>query len=258
MPIENLENEMYQHHHEEEHMSNVYDRGMSVGGEGFGGGGTVTGFLLASLLDRSGLGGYGHGDSHGCCEKRCATTDDVLDINQLDKLGDIQAAIPIAGLKVESAIAAANYATNSALTAQSNLLQTSFMGLGMSVQKSFYDSARDMSGGFSAVTAAVVDQGEKTRALIAANNLAEVERERDDLQTQLAVERARHNDAAGRHSLEINQTVNQNQNQQQFNALFAELRDMKSRDQYAQYATNLAFNVGGLQNSRQNSTNAQI
>ncbi len=215
--------------------------GGTAGDGGFGmGGGLIGGLLAASLFGNRNNDWNRNWHGEGCVTPSQLTagltgvTDAIQNTEVMGQLADIKAAVPLAEAQVQLALAGAqaelagqiNGSTLSNLNGQAqinknisdaiaasmasqnninvNVLQTSTANL-MATRESQY-----------ATLAAIKEDGEKTRALITANQIRELQR--------LAAERLaefialRHGSARDRdrHGIEISMINNQNQNQLQF------------------------------------------
>lgn len=203
-----------------------------TGGEGAAlgmGGGLLGGVLLGSLLSRNGGLFGGVGDGAGLGVQAAVDTSTITEM-----LGDIKAAVPLAEAQVQLALAG----TQAALTTQinDNTLATlqgqaainkniseaiaaslaSQNAINLNVLQSSTANLMATKDAQYAVSAAIVADGEKTRALITENTIAELNRlaaERQDEIVELRNAAARDRD---RHGIEINMINNQNQNQLQF------------------------------------------
>lgn len=196
----------HKHHHKhhmkkDKHMSgsdgvNIFasspmGTGAGMGGyggyhDGFGGGGMLGGLLVGALLGRGGfggLGGFGGGfgpgfDGHhhgGHCERHCASTDEVLDIIEMNKLGDIQAAIPLAEAQTQLALAGMQNNINNMTLEQTIALTQGQTAIQLAQANTLFQLSNQVNGvNFNVertgwqVSQAVCADGEKTRALIGA------------------------------------------------------------------------------------------
>lgn len=220
------------------------------------GGGLLGGLVLGSLFRGNNCGyagyaapvppmaGYGYGYGVNNVEgivtpallsaSLANVTDTIQNTEVMQVLGDIKASVPFAESQVQLAIANAQSditQQNQAQTlALSNQLSSSqlFNAQGFANTKDAVDALSTQVAIGQGVTntnierlgwqlsATVKDDGEKTRALITANQIAELNRiaeERQDEIIELRNERARDRD---RRDIEINMINNQNQNQLQF------------------------------------------
>lgn len=204
-----------------------------TGGEGAAlgmGGGLLGGVLLGSLLSRNGgLFGGGDGNGAGLGIQAAVDTSSITEM-----LGDIKAAVPLAESQVQLALAGTqasltgqiNDNTLATLTGQAAINKNiseaiaaslaSQNSINMNVLQSSTANLMATKDAQYAVSAAIVADGEKTRALITENTIAQLNRlaaERQDEIIELRNSAARDND---RHGIEINMINNQNQNQLQF------------------------------------------
>lgn len=203
------------------------------GNDGLGlGGGVLGGVLLGSMLGRNGgiFGGNG-GDSAAVGLQSSIDTNTIL-----QTLGDIKASVPLAEAQVQLALAgqAASLTDQIGTATLANLQGQSALGLGIANALS---TAKDLAAAQTQTLTAhigavgnavdrnlyqmsmvVKDDGEKTRALITSNQIAELNRlaaERQDEILELRGEGRRRDDRQG---IEISMINNQNQNQLQFQA----------------------------------------
>lgn len=243
------------------------------GHDGFGGGGILGGLLIGALLGRGGLGGlgggfgggFGHHGFDGCGDRgRCATPDDVLDIAELSKLGDIQGAIPLAQVQNQLALAG----VQNSITTQ-NLEQTLALSAGQTaIQLSQANTLFQLSNQTNAVNfnvektgwqvaQTVQNDGEKTRALIGSIDRENLNRQITVLANEVTELRHEGRRREGEEGIRINMINNQNQNQLQFQAQSQFLntlhRDVCDVAQYAR-ATNSNVIVG---NTGASTTGAQ-
>jgi Predicted TIM-barrel enzyme len=211
--------------------------------DGFGmGGGLLGGLVLGSVLNRgfgNFGGGYGYGNGMPCGGyggiDGLNNLQGAIDTNAiLSNLADIKAAVPLAEGQMQLALAGAqsditqqNQAQTLALTNQLFTGQLANVQ-GFANTKDAVDSLSTQVAIGQGVTntnierlgwqlaTTVKDDGEKTRALITSNQIAELNRiaaERQDEIIELRNEGRRRDD---RHGIEINMINNQNQNQLQF------------------------------------------
>ncbi len=224
-------------------------------GDGFGGGGILGAVLVAALLGNR--GGFGFGGNAGFvgevggCHNRCATTDDVMDAQQLGILADIRAAVPLSESQLQLALAQAQDAITTQTLEQTISLKDGQTAIQLANANTLYQLSAQLSAGNFALSNEIHEEGEKTRQLITNNQIMELNRlaaERQDEIIELRNERRRDTD---RHGLEINMINNQNQNQLQFQAqaqaqavFFDQFRrDLFEVSQIAK-ATNAQFNIG--------------
>lgn len=175
--------------------------GGSRGGGGFGfGDGGGSGLLLGLLLARGGL----FGD-----RRDGAPALDVTNLIQA-KLGDIQAAIPLAASQVENAI-----------LSQTNAISAGIAGVKDAVQNGAVVTLTTANQTQNVVQA----DGEKTRALIQSINDANLQRELTVAQSALAEERGarRVREVEVNVSQVVSQAQAQQQQQQQLQAQFGQL-----------------------------------
>lgn len=271
---------------------------VTPGNDGFGGNGLIGGLLLGSLA-RGGLGGYGGYGGYG--GEGCVTpsllstsfsnaTDTAMNTTVLQTLGDIKASVPLAEGQVQLALAGAqasiNGNINSAATGiNANISQglqvavNGQAGINKNISESIASALAAASANKEAtlsmgsanlqatnqakfeISQIVKDDGEKTRSLITANQIAELNRlaaERQDEIIELRGNAARERD---RRDIEINMNNFQNQNQLQFQAQAQALNNISSGVISALQniqATNQAINIGGLQQANPTNTNTNV
>ncbi|WP_368766710.1 hypothetical protein [Enterobacter hormaechei] len=224
-------------------------------GDGFGfGGGAGGGLLLGALLGRGLLGGgWGHGHDGGHnCERA------VFDASILSKLGTIEGAVPLVGSQTQTAIATSTglINTNALQVALSNQQQISAVAFANQAQVSGVKDA--VQTGTFATAIGIRDDGDKTRALITANENAALNRQLGVLETTLLLERQRNCQLADTHGLVIQNTNTANamqQQQQQQGFQVSRLLDMIHCCDQNIRATNQAINIGsGAQVATPNNT----
>lgn len=221
-----------------------------------------------------------HHDFHGHhCHDRCDDRDGhglLASLIAMDKLGDIEGAVALSALGTQKAV------SDGTSSVQDSIVQSTIANLrgqadiGMSIANAV-STAKDLNAAQTQVlsglinnvgnavdrnlytlTATVKDDGEKTRALITANQIAELNRiaqERQDEIIELKSEARRRDD---RHGIEITMVNNQNQNQLQFQQqaqLLGQIGHLVSSCNQRIDAQNTAINVGGTQVAGQTSTN---
>jgi hypothetical protein len=240
----------HEHKHKERKMEehvNVFAGGRGMGGYGcndgfgLGGGGLLGGLLFGSLLSGRGLGfggyGGGYGDTSGV-----QLVDTAVDIETLTKLGDIQGQIGNSALQIQNG-----------LLEQTIANQQSFAGVSAgicAVNGSVKDAAY-------AVSSAISNDGDKTRALISGYHLADLERQLAVAQNALndnAHELRRQND---RREIEITMINNQNQTNLQVaqqNAALGQIAHCLAGVAQDARVTSVAVNNGGLQVANPNNT----
>lgn len=232
------------------------DGGGAMGlGAGLGGG--LLGGILASALFGNRNGGLFGGGEGGA---GVATLQSSIDTNTiLGQLSAIQAAVPLAESQVQLALAG----VGGQLSAQGLNQTIALQAQGFSSQlanvagfNSVGDKVDNLAAAnalaiatnqFNCVTATQQD-GEKTRALIVAQNDATLNRIIVEQAAELASLRNEGARANDRHGVEVTMINNQNQNQMQFqqqaqilNGVIHALSDVT---QVAR-ATNQAINIGG-------------
>lgn len=244
-----------------------------VGGRGLGVGGD-SGLGIIALLALLGGKGFGGDRDRDCVDT--ATHQASLNALQgsfdtnsiLAKLATIEAAVPYNEAQMQLALAG----STASLTAQANSNVLAVInGQHLSQLEncqSFAGVARDIAAvdtnvdrQSTAIQVAIRDDGEKTRALITSNTIAELN-QRLTVAQQEALE-LRNNGARerDRHGVEITMTNNQNQNQLQFQAQAQVLSTLSHGviDAIQSIrATNSAINIGGTQLASPTNTNSNV
>lgn len=181
--------------------------GMGFGGDGFGGG--AMGLVLGLLLGRGNL--LGNNDGRDC------VTNESL--NQ-QTLGDIKAAIPLSEAQVQLALAQLGASLASQATADTQYLSGQNTAAALAAQTTAALIARDIAGvdtnvdrQSTAIQIAINADGEKTRALITNNQIAELNQRLTVAQLENAENRAINRETVNSHNTTV--TVNQMQQQQQ-------------------------------------------
>lgn len=258
-------------------VNDIISRGGAFGGGGdggFGGGGLIAGLVLGTLFNRR--GGLG-GEEGGCGSHRndCATTGDLLQ----QTLGDIKASVPLAEAQVQLALAGVQDTITTQANANAQYVaknitdSTQFLNQGntaiLLAQQSIAASlARDIATvdtnvdrQATALQIAINTDGERTRSLIVANQIAELNQKLTVAQLDGLELRQRNERDRERHSVEITMTNNQNQNQLQFQAQSQTLQTLSHGLLDALQsirATNAAINIGGTQLASPTNTNSNV
>lgn len=189
-----------------------------VGGRGYGfgdtGGGLGGGLLLGLLLGRGGLGGFGNDLRDKCGD--CVTNESL---NQ-QTLGDIKSAIPLAEAQVQLALAGLQAALSTQATNDTQFLSQGQTAIQLAQQAVATALARDIANvdtnvdrQSTAIQIAINADGEKTRALITSNQIAELNQRLTVAQLENAENRAIQREQNNSHNMTV--TVNQAQAQQQ-------------------------------------------
>lgn len=236
---------------------------------GLGGEGLIGGLLVGSLL-RGGLwngGGAGvlAAEGGGFGRERCATTEDLISINNLSKLGDIQnelgntkAAIALAESQVQLALAGVQDNLTTDLLQQTIALSQGQTAIQLSQANSLNLLSNQIyQNGFEGAKSAwelsnnIRDDGEKTRSLIGSIDRDNLNRQIEVLSNEVIELRNENRRAVDTHSITIQNTQNQNslqsqlQSQAQAQALFNDrvFRELCDVSQLAK-ATNAQINIG--------------
>lgn len=255
---------------------------------GFGLGGAFGGLALGALLGRGNL--FGNGGDYGYGYGGRGVVDNVSGLNNiqsaidtsaiLTNLADIKAAVPLAEAQVQLALAGSTGEIRSHLGAVENQLVSGQAVINKNISDAIAASLASqnninlnvLQNGTAnlmatkdsqyAVTVAIKEDGEKTRALITANQISELQRlaaERQDEIIELRNSAARDRD---RNAIEINMINNQNQNQLQFQQQAQVLTSLHGGLVDALQsirATNQAINIGaGTQVANPTNTNTNV
>lgn len=255
------------------------------GDNGLGGGGLLA---LALLAGRGGFGFGNDGFNHrgeGCVTPSNLTaglagvTDAIQNTEVMASLGDIKASVPLAESQVQLALAGAQADITQQNQAQTLALSGQFFSgqlaniQGFANTKDAVDSLSTQVAIGQGVTntnierlgwqlsKSISDDGEKTRALITNNRIAELEQQLTVAQLNEREERANNARIIDRQSVEISMINNQNQNQLQFQQQQQALNTISSGLVQALQniqATNQAINIGGSQNANPTNTNTNV
>lgn len=214
------------------------DRGYGMGGDCFGVGGGG-GFLMGALLGRGLLGD--RDNDRGDCERP------VFNAAILSKLGTIEGQVPLVGSQTQTAIALSTgqLSTNALQIALGQSGQATAIAL--ATQGQIAGVKDSVQSGTFATAIGIRDDGDKTRALITANENAALNRQLGVLETTLLLERHRNNGLVDHNSLVIQNTNTANamqQQQQQQGFQVSRLFDMIHCCDQNIRATNQAINIG--------------
>lgn len=186
--------------------------------DGLMGGGGLGGILIGALLGGGLFGNRGRDGERGFGGE-CAQKSDIL----MNKLGDIQASVPLAEAQVQLALAGVQNGLSS--LAQTNVLkvldgQTQLMqgqnATNVALLAGFNGVQREICEAKSALSSQIGTEGDRTRALINDINREDLNRQLAVAQGALVEERSfrRTRDS----EVNVTQTVNQNQAQAQAQA----------------------------------------
>lgn len=270
----------------------IFAGGYPSGG-GLGGDGILTGLLLGSLVGNGGFGRGDHGHAHvPVCppapqiipvpfpDRDCATTDDLNALqasvntgNILTGIADIKAAVPLAEAQVQLALAGAVSgitANNNASTALlNNGITNGFTSVLLNANQNANALQRDICNVDTNVDrtgtmllSAITADGERTRSLIVANQIAELNRIAAERQDEIIELRYNNRADRDRHGVEVTMINNQSQNQLQFQAQAQVLNTLHHGIVDALQsikATNQAINIGaGTQVANPTNTNSNV
>lgn len=214
-----------------------------VGGRAMGGGvfgGDASGVVMGLLLGRLGL--FGNQNDGGC------VTPEML--NQ-QTLGDIKAAIPYNEAQVQLALAGAQAALSAQATQDTQYLsnQTQQLALaqmqlaaGLSREITAVDTNVDRQS--TAIQQAIFSDGERTRALITSNRIADLEQQLTVAQLGSAEQRAINREITNTNTITIGMNQQQAQQQQQLQALQWQLAQLAGGVGQIARATNSSVVVG--------------
>ena len=200
-------------------------------GGGLGGANGIWPIALLALLGRNGGGLFGGGDNAGAA----ASVESAVNTNAiLSNLADLKAAVPLAEAQGQLALAGAQSDITQQTQASTLALTNQLTQAMLATQAGFANTgdkvdtlAASTAVGFGAVNSNVdrnafnlsqiiKDDGEKTRSLITANQIAELNRIAQERQDEIIELRNEQRRASDRHGIEIAINNNQNQNQLQF------------------------------------------
>lgn len=219
---------------------------------GLGGGGLLGGLLLGALLRNNG-GLFGGGNGGG--------VEELTDVSILSKLGELQKDVATSQCGTQAAIAAASADTNQQILQQTiDLGQQSNM-LNISMLNGFNNVTREVGAVGAGITSAVVNEGEKTRALISAIDRENLNRIITSQASELAELRNENRHEAAMSSIKVEMINNQSQNQlqaQQQNAILGQFATVLAGIDQNIRSQNTAINVGGTQLASPTNTNTQI
>jgi len=245
---------------------------INTGGDnsGLGGGGGLIGTLLAlSLLGRNGLGnGWGNGVDGGAGGGAAVLNSGTLDIIQ-QTLGDIKASVPLAEGQVQLALAQQMASLSAQNNANTQAVMNGQTQAAFTAAANAAVAARDacnitseIARESNAIQLTVKDDGEKTRSLITANYIADLNSRNVILANEISDLKASAERATAHHGTTITMTNNQNQNQLQFQQqaqVLNQLAGVLGGMQQSIHATNQAINIGsGSQRSNPSNNNTNV
>ena len=187
-------------------MASFHEDIISSGRGGMLGGGDGLGLIaLLALLGR-GNGFFGGGNGSGV--EGLNNLQGAIDTNAiLSKLGTIEGAIPLAEAQVQLALAGVQ-----------NSLQQGISAVQLETANGFANTNTNIERTGWQLSQAISNDGEKTRALITSNQIADLNRQLGVAQLEAIELRQETSRERDRHGIEITMTNNQNQNQLQFQA----------------------------------------
>jgi hypothetical protein len=211
--------------------------------DGLGGGGLLTGVLLASLLRGGGLLGGNTND----------VTQPQANMSVMSALGDIKQAVAVSTAQMETSQALQSSTIQAQLSGVAAALTNTTNGVKDAVNSNAVALMQMVNGlqttvmqGTQTAVAATVADGEKTRALITSQYEATLNRQLSDANAAIIELRSQQTAQAAARSAEINvtQNVNQLQQQQQQQAQFERLTGVLLDVAQNIRATNQAINIG--------------
>lgn len=186
--------------------------GRGVGFGDAGGGNILTGLILGALLGRGGLGGFGGGG----VDSNVVTTTDLIQ----QTLGDVKASIPFNEAQVQLALSAAvanltqqNTANTQHLSSEMGAAQLQAATTAALITRDIASVDTNVDRQSTAIQIAIANDGEKTRALITANQIADLNQRLTVAQLENAENRAINREMSNSHN--VTTTINTNQQQQQ-------------------------------------------
>lgn len=242
------------------------NRGGNDGAGAMGlGGGLVGGVLLGALLGRNGGLFGGNGDGAGAVGLQSSIDTNTI----LQSLGDIKASVPLAEAQVQLALAGQSAQINGNINASTiaNLEGQGSIRANISAQtqaltQQIAEVGNQADRNLFQISQTIMTDGEKTRALITSNTIAELNQRLTVAQQEALELRNEQRRAEDRHGIEITMTNTQNQNNLQFqqqaqvlnslsNGLIDALQSIR--------ATNQAINIGtGTQTANPTNTNTNV
>ncbi len=186
---------------------------------GLGGGGMLGGLLIGALLGRGGLGGLGGAGAVGTDAALLASLATKEDLNQ-QTLGDIKAAIPYNEAQVQLALQGVLASLTTQNTNNTQYITSQNQAAALAAATNAALITRDIATvdtnvdrQSTAIQIAIKDDGEKTRALITANQIADLNQRLTVAQLENSENRAINREQNNSHN--ITTTVNTNQQQAQ-------------------------------------------
>jgi len=235
---------------------------MGLLGGGNDGGGTVLGLLLGMMFGNN-RGMFGN---NAGADSNIVTTTDLIQ----QTLGDIKASIPYNEAQVQLALAQSMASLTGQMNANTQHLSSEMTAAAVAAATNTAALARDIASvdtnvdrQATAIQMTIKDDGEKTRALITSNQIAELNQKLTIAQTEALELRQRNERDRDRHGIEISMTNNQNQNQLQFQAQSQTLNTLANgviQALQSIQATNQAINIGSgglVANPNNNNTNVR-
>lgn len=239
---------------------NILPEGSGLNLLGGGDGSTASGLILGLLLGRGGLFG-----NNAATDSNIVTTADLVQ----QTLGDIKASIPYNEAQVQLALSQAvagltgqNTANTQHLSSEMGAAQLQAATTAALITRDIAAVDTNVDRQSTAIQIAINADGAATRALITANQIADLNQRLTVAQLEASELRSNNARDRDRHGIEITMTNNQNQNQLQFqqqaqvlNTLSAGVIDAIQSIR----ATNQAINIGsGGQIANPTNTNTNV
>lgn len=236
---------------------------------GLGNGGVIEGLLFGTLLGRGGfggLGGYGGYGGYGGIGYGAASpaVQELTTIEALRDLGEVKKDIAVGVCDVNATIANAENALSNQITQATISNMQGDFAIQQSLTNGFNSVQTQACANTNSIISAVVNESEKTRALVSAIESANTTRIINAQATELAELRSEGRRRDGETSIRIDMINNQNQLQQQqqaqaglLNGIYHTLADV---NQLAKATNNQILvgtgNAGGAQTSTPTNVNA--
>lgn len=235
---------------------------MVPGGDGlFGNNGLIGGLILGSLLRNNGNLFGGAGDATAGAVATQAGVQSVVNQSALQQeLADIKAAVPLSEANLQAALAAQQNALQQNIYQSQTVTQAGFAAQVQNLNQiennilretgalnlAVANVDRNLAVQTGVLTAAVKDDGEKTRALITQQYEATLNRQLSDANAQIIALQNKQELASATRGVEVTTTnnINQMQQQQQQQAQWGQLYNVLWGLAQSIRSTNEAINVG--------------
>lgn len=244
---------------------------MAMGGGGFdggfGGGGLIGGLILGSLLRNNGNLFGGNGDGAGAV-LRNPPEQNQANMALMQSVGAVDKAVAVGTAAMEASQAAQSASLVSQFNSTTASLATRIDGTKEAVNGGIMVLAQQLNGlqgsvdkNAWAITTAISNDGDKTRALITQQYEASLNRQLSEANNALAELRSDARLAERSRGIEVTTTnnINQMQQQQQQQAQYGQLANLIWGLGQQIRSTNEAINVGsGTQTANPSNTNTNI